>query len=63
MIERRFKTLQSKYKNHSSLMCFVKAIKGRNLAHSLIEKNFKLVDKDDYSGGGKLELMEWLYTI
>lgn len=60
---KRFNELKNKYPNLSSLMCYIRAIKGRNYSADTIETNLKLVDWEDYRGSSRKELLAWLNTV
>lgn len=63
-IERRFISMQEKYPNHSSFICFGRAIKDQGFSESMIKRWFnKLVDKDDYCRSEKAELFAHLYSL
>ena len=60
MIE-KFKKLQNKYPNLSSAMCFIKLVKDKKIKRKSLEDLFnKLVDKLDYIGTPKKEILDWL---
>jgi len=63
MLQRKFQQIQKDNPNLSSLICYVRAIKGMRLHPDVIEKNLKLVDWDDYKGSSRKELLSFLYTI
>lgn len=62
-MQEQFKRIQEKYPNLSSAMCFVKLIKNKEMASWEIEKWFdKLVDKSDWKGTPKVQIIRWLKT-
>lgn len=64
-IERQFKRIIKNNPEVSSLLCFVRIIKGKNYHIDSVEMWFdKLVDKQDYRRGKeKEELLGWINTI
>ena len=63
-IERKFRIESDKANGVSSVVCFVRAIKGKNYSERVISYWFKkMVDKEDYRGVPKLQLMEYLVGV
>ena len=63
-MKEKFEELKAKYPNLSSAMCFVKLAKalGRKWTKRQLNSYFnKLVDRDDYLGSEKKEILNWLY--
>lgn len=55
-IKSRFEAMTKKYPNHSSYLCFGRAVCGQNFSPRFISKFFdELVDKDDYDRSDKKE--------
>lgn len=60
-IERRFILEQEKSPLSSDLMCFSRAVHNQRFSRKFILRWFnKLVDKNDYDGKEKREIIEWL---
>ena len=63
-MKKQFEEIQTKYPNLSSMMVFVKLIKGKGYPKSVISKNFgSLVDKADYEGSDRKAIIKWLNEI
>ena len=58
-----YKEIQDKNPNLSSIMCFVKLVKGKGYTKGIISRNFKLVDKEDYEGSDRKAILKWLFEI
>lgn len=57
----RFENYQKKRPNVSTLVNFAAAIKSTGFTHDTIRRWFNvLVDKEDYGGIPKIDLMRWL---
>jgi hypothetical protein len=57
----KFKELSDKNPNLSSAMVFVKLVKGKRMSVEQIEPLFdSLVDKSDWKGTPRKELLSWL---
>lgn len=60
-IERRFLDLQQERPFHSSLLNLGAAVKGQNFSEGMVRRWFnKLVEKDDYEGSNKREVIAHL---
>lgn len=63
-IQRKFNKEVKDNPSLSSLICFVRSIKGKNYTQRSIAEWFtELVDWDDYKGSSKTQLLRWLKTI
>lgn len=60
-IERKFNNEQKKNPNLSSLICYVRAVKG--MTDRTKEQWFHLVDWDDYKGSNRTQLLTWIKTV
>lgn len=60
-MQNKLNKLQEKYPNLSSLMCYIKLMKGKS--NTLKRKWFKLVDKEDYRGVKMEEILEAIFAI
>ena len=63
-MKEKFEELKVKYPNLSSAMCFVKMAKaiGKKWTKRQLNGYFnKLVDKEDYLGSEKREILDWLF--
>lgn len=52
--------MKEQYPHLSSLVCYAKLIRTGEYSKAEIEKNFKLVDKADYTGSSRTEILKWL---
>jgi DNA-binding transcriptional regulator YhcF (GntR family) len=60
-MKEKFKQIQNKYPDLSSIMCFVKLVKGKRFTDFQLRKEFEnLVERSDYQGTSKEEIIRWL---
>jgi hypothetical protein len=60
-MKKDFEIIQKKYPNLSSAMCFIKLVKiGKWNRTSVLKWWNKLVNKDDYVGKEKREIIDWI---
>ena len=60
----QFKKIQKENTNLSSLICFIKTIYSQKYTKSEIRKKFNiLVNKTDYQGTSKKELLDFILSI
>jgi hypothetical protein len=58
-IKSRFEAMTKKYPNHSSFICFGRAVWGQKFSQRFISQHFnELVDKDDYDRSDRKELIK-----
>lgn len=63
-IERRFNAMTAKYPNHSSYLCFAKAVDGQEFSKQAIHRWFnQLVDKEDYVRKEKKAILAHLCAL
>lgn len=60
-MKKQFEEIKIKNPNLSSCMCFVKLVKDKKITTTSLRFYFNtLVDKDDYKGSNKEEIIKWL---
>ena len=63
-IKSRFEEITKKYPDHSTFVCFGRAVKGQKFSPRFISQNFnELVDKDDYDRSEKKELLKHFLSL
>ena len=63
-LEARFRAAVEKSPNHSSFICFGRAIQGQKFSRKVIVRWFnKLVDPDDYAKREKPALLKFLWAL
>ncbi len=63
-LKRVFEKLKKKNPYWSDYTCFSRAISGKGFSKRTISHHFnKLVDKGDYSGQEKKDILEWLFLL
>ena len=60
-MKKQFKELQNKYPNLSSLICYIKLMKNKSAFEK--RKWFKLVDRDDWEGIKREEIVNSIIAI
>lgn len=60
-VKDKFEKLKNKYPNLTSIMLFVKMVTGKRISDVQLRKEFdSLVDKEDWSGTPKEQIINWL---
>lgn len=60
-MKKEFEKLQHEYPNLSSCMCFVRLVSGKKLNENVLRDMFNdMVDKKDYQGTPKEQIISWL---
>lgn len=63
MLEKSFKKLKRENPFWSDIICFNTALTNRGYSRTIINKVFRLVNKDDYARVDKIAILEHSYKL